>query len=399
MMQARICQRVLKHLIRAELIASNPQLYQKVKLSDITADLPLKDGPLAIDSLTLVGLATAVATMFSLFDSGTEDTLLGSRSPKQWAHIIEMATPEKMVFKTSGSSGEPKCIEHELSILRGEAQFWAALMPQDSKRIVAICPAHHIYGFIWTTLLSAAYLELYGRTLDIIDLALEDLPSSKFESLDIIVTVPTVWDFIAQSKMKLPSNCVGISSTAPLAAQTALYLRALPQMDAFFEIYGSSETSAIGFRVSGNQYRLIPTLAHSANQKGQLVRANSRGEFTRLALQDELAWISDTEFTPIKRKDDVIQLGGNNVSPSWVASKICEAIEVADCAVRSFTHQGKPALKVFIQLASDTEDNRHQVIWDLRQRLPAYAMPRSFAFGSSLPKTENGKSADWPLPA
>jgi long-chain acyl-CoA synthetase len=399
MMQARVWQRVLQHLIRAELIASNPQLYQKVKLMDIAADLPLKDGPLAIDSLTLVGLATAAATMFNLFEDGTEDTLLGSRSPALWARIIEKSTPAKIVFKTSGSSGEPKCIEHELTILMDEARFWASAMPQDAKRIVTICPAHHIYGFIWTTLLSDAFVELTGRALDIVDLALEDLSASKLEALDIIVTVPTVWDFIAQSKMKLPSNCVGISSTAPLSEQTSGYLRAMPQMDAFFEIYGSSETSAVGFRVASGQYRLVPMIAHSGSTKGELVRANANGEFTRLALQDELEWISDTEFTPIKRKDNIIQLGGHNVSPTWVATKICEALEVADCAVRSFTHQGKPALKAFIQLASDTEDNRHQVIWDLRQRLPAHAMPRSFAFGSSLPRTENGKSADWPLPA
>lgn len=391
--------RVVQHLIRAELKAQHPQLYRRVTLSDIAPDLELKDGPLAIDSLTLVGLAVATATLFNLYERGTEDTLLGKRTPTQWAQIVCNAAPSKLVFKTSGSSGEPKAIEHELSLLEDEADFWASVMSPEASRIVAICPAHHIYGFIWTELLSAAFLKLNGRSLEIVDIAIEDLSVSTFNSNDIIVTVPSVWDFIAKSRMSLPANLVGVSSTAPLSPETAQQLRANPSLDALFEIYGSSETSAVGFRVTGTHYQLLPSLLHSASDEAELVRADSEGQFKRIALQDQLQWKSDREFLPLKRKDDVVQVGGHNVSPQWVAQKITEALEVQDCAVRSFNHQGRAALKAFITLKVDTEDNRHQIIWDLRERLPAHAMPKSFAFGTSLPMTDTGKLADWPLPA
>jgi long-chain acyl-CoA synthetase len=392
--------RVVQHLLRAELQATHPQLYARVKLADISADLPLKDGPLAIDSLTLVGLATAVAGQFNLFESGTEDTLLGQRTPSKWAKIIQQSSPSKIVFRTSGTSGEPKSVEHSLAMLCTEAQFWAKLLPPSLLRIVAIAPAHHIYGFIWTTLLSDAFQQIHGKALPIVDIAVEDLNASALQSGDLIVTVPSVWDYIAQTAMPLPNNTVGITSTAPMSPATATALRARSDLDALFEIYGSSETSAVGFRYAEGPYELLPQLHRSASDSKEIVRASDTDEtqFHRLSLQDELQWLADRQFLPTRRKDDVIQIGGHNVSPQWVLEQILLLPEVRDCAVRSFTHQGKAALKVFMLLQDDCEDNRHKTIWALREQLPAQAMPKSFAFGAALPRSETGKLSDWPLP-
>jgi long-chain acyl-CoA synthetase len=392
--------RVVQHLLRAELQATHPQLYSRVKLADIPSSLPLKDGPLAIDSLTLVGLATAVAGQFNLFESGTEDTLLGQRTPLQWAKIIQKSSPTKIVFRTSGTSGEPKSIEHSLAMLSSEATFWAESLPASINRIVAIAPAHHIYGFIWTTLVSNAYEQVHGKSLLIVDIAIEDLNAAALTPGDLIVTVPSVWDYIAQTAMPLPQGCVGISSTAPMNPESARVLRARADLDALFEIYGSSETSAVGFRYACGPYELLPQLQRSATDSNEIVRAGEadNNQYHRLALQDQLEWTADRQFLPIKRKDDVIQIGGHNVSPQWVAEQIAQMPDVTDCAVRSFTHQGKAALKVFLILKDDCEDNRHKTIWTLREQLPAQAMPKSFAFGVALPRSETGKLTDWPLP-
>jgi long-chain acyl-CoA synthetase len=391
--------RVVQHLIRAELRVSHPQLYQRVELSDIVPTLPLKDGPLAIDSLTLVGLATACATLFNLFENGNEDTLLGQRTPAQWASIVEQSSPSKLSFKTSGTSGTPKIIEHSLAMLQDEAAFWASLLPDGTERIVAICPAHHIYGFIWSTLLQAALQNRLNKSIQIVDVSLEKLSSSVFKSNDLIVSVPTIWDFISSSNMALPNDVTLISSTAPLSVETAATLRNKPQVNAMFEIYGSSETSAVGFRYAAGPYELIPQLQRSATDENLLVRQSDDGEFRRLNLQDHLQWEADRQFTPTKRIDGVVQLGGHNISPEWVKQQIALSPEIKECAVRAFDQNGKVALKAYLVLSEDTEDNRHQLIWNLRESLAAHAMPRSFAFGTSLPKTETGKLADWPLPA
>jgi long-chain acyl-CoA synthetase len=391
--------RVVQHLIRAELRVSHPQLYQRVELNDISPTLPLKDGPLAIDSLTLVGLATATATLFNLFENGNEDTLLGQRTPAQWASIVENANPSRLAFKTSGTSGTPKIIEHSLAMLQDEATFWATLLPEGIQRIVAICPAHHIYGFIWTTLVQQALEKQNKCKIDIVDLSLERLSSAALQANDLIVSVPTVWDFIATSHMALPNDVVLVSSTAPLTAQTAELLRSRAQVQAMFEIYGSSETSAVGFRFASGPYELIPQLQRSGSDADKIVRQCEDGEFRQLSLQDHLEWDADRHFKPTKRIDDVVQLGGHNVSPAWVKEQITLSPEVKECAVRTFEQNGKVALKTYLVLQNDTEDNRHQLIWNLRERLAAHAMPRSFAFGTSLPKTETGKLADWPLPA
>jgi long-chain acyl-CoA synthetase len=391
--------RVVQHLIRAELRVSHPQLYQRVELNDISPSLPLKDGPLAIDSLTLVGLATATATLFNLFENGNEDTLLGQRTPGLWANIIEKANPQKLAFKTSGTSGTPKIIEHSLAMLQDEATFWATLLPEGIERIVAICPAHHIYGFIWTTLVQQVLEKQNKRNIDIVDLSLDRLSSAVFQPNDLIISVPTVWDFIATSRMALPNDVVLVSSTAPLSAQTADLLRSRAQVQAMFEIYGSSETSAVGFRFAPGPYELIPQLQRSGSEADKVVRQCEDGEFRQLSLQDHLEWDAGRHFTPTKRIDDVVQLGGHNVSPEWVKEQIVLSPEVKECAVRSFEQNGKVALKTFLVLQTDTEEHRHQIIWNLRERLATHAMPRSFAFGTTLPTTETGKLADWPLPA
>jgi long-chain acyl-CoA synthetase len=391
--------RVIQHLIRAELRVTHPQLYQRVELTDVSPALPLKDGPLAIDSLTLVGLATACATLFSLFENGNEDTLLGQRTPQQWATIVEQSNPSKLAFTTSGTSGTPKIIEHSLAMLRDEAKFWASVLPDNIERIVAICPAHHIYGFIWTSLVQEALQSRLTKLIPIVDVSFENLASSTFKSNDLIVSVPTIWDFIASSKMALPKDVTLVSSTAPLSANTAATLRDRQQVLAMFEIYGSSETSAVGFRYEAGPYELIPQLQRSAAEENCVVRQGEDGEFRRLSLQDHLQWEADRKFTPMKRIDDVVQLGGHNVSPQWVKEQIALSPEVKDCAVRTFEQNGRVALKTYLVLKNDTEDNRHQLIWNLRERLATHAMPRSFAFGTNLPKTETGKLADWPLPA
>lgn len=391
--------RVVQHLIRAELRVTHPQLYQRVELANISPTLPLKDGPLAIDSLTLVGLATACATMFNLFENGTEDTLLGQRTPEQWASIVAQSNPSKIAFKTSGTSGIPKIIEHSLAMLQDEASFWASLLPDNIERIVAICPAHHIYGFIWTTLVQEALQSRFRKSVPILDIGLENLSSSVFKSNDLIVSVPAIWDFISSSNMALPQDVTLVSSTAPLSAETSAKLRAKQQVQTMFEIYGSSETSAVGFRYAAGPYELIPQLQRSATEENLVVRQCEDGEFRRLNLQDQLHWDADRKFTPMKRIDDVVQLGGHNVSPQWVSEQISLSQEIKECAVRTFEQNGKVALKTYLVLEDDTEENRHQIIWNLRERLTAHAMPRSFAFGTSLPKTETGKLADWPLPA
>jgi long-chain acyl-CoA synthetase len=390
--------RVVRHLIRAELRVTHPQLYKRVELADISPTLPLKDGPLAIDSLTLVGLATACATMFNLFENGTEDTLLGQRTPEQWASIVAQSNPSKIAFKTSGTSGTPKIIEHSLAMLQDEAAFWASLLPDNIERIVAICPAHHIYGFIWTTLVQEALQSRFRKPVPILDVGLENLSSSVFKSNDLVVSVPAIWDFIGSSNMALPQDVTLVSSTAPLSAETSAKLRAKQQVQAMFEIYGSSETSAVGFRYAAGPYELIPQLQRSATEENLVVRQCADGEFRRLNLQDQLHWDADRKFTPMKRMDDVVQLGGHNVSPQWVGEQISLSQEIKECAVRTFEQNGKVALKTYLVLEEDTEENRHQIIWNLRERLTAHAMPRSFAFGTSLPKTETGKLADWPLP-
>jgi hypothetical protein len=60
-----------------------------------------------------------------------------------------------MTVATSGSTGSPRLCIHNVADLLDEAVFLAAQFT-GRRRVVALVPAHHLYGIIWTALLPDA---------------------------------------------------------------------------------------------------------------------------------------------------------------------------------------------------------------------------------------------------
>lgn len=362
-------------------------------------ELAIRGGGWGADSLELLTLSAAVNEMFHVYESVLEDLLLRYKLTSEWIDVVMRSLEqysEKITFQTSGSMGRAKRCEHSMKDLWQEAAEWAAILP-NVRRIVAAVPAHHIYGFLWTVLLP----EVLG--VEVVDARGWDpgMWQSRIEEGDLVVAHPMLWGLLARTVRRWPAVTAGITSTAPLDRTVAAKLRAAG-LASLVEVYGSSETAGIGWREDmAGPYRLARDWRRVNRGNGTPVLERNQGR-VRVEPLDELCWVSDTEFFVTSRRDEVVQVGGVNVSPQAVAGRILEHPLLSECAVRKMTAQEGERLKAFLVFAHpalDTPENRQKVEGWIHESLSPVECPRSIEFGESLPRNELGKLRDWPAHA
>jgi long-chain acyl-CoA synthetase len=347
--------------------------------------LDLRDPVLALDSLSRVQLATAASTWFNAFESGYSDLFLARSRITEWAAVAVEARRNgaaDFTFSSSGSTGARKQIRHTEAMLLAEAAAWARVFAS-ARRIVVLCPVHHIYGFIFGVLLPGQ-LQAEG-----IDATHEALPA--ILPNDLIIAVPAQWQWLAARQLAFPPGVVGVSSTAPLAGEVRMQICGLG-LDALYEIYGSSETAGVGFRCESDApYTLLD--GRHCMPDGSLAVRMPDNTFGSLQIQDELAWVDERHFHVGTRSDGAVQVGGHNVSPAWVVSQLKQHKAVRDAAVRLDSQTEPARLKAFVVLeAADQADAFEN--W-MRETLPWYACPARLTYGGELPRNAMGKLTDW----
>jgi long-chain acyl-CoA synthetase len=343
---------------------------------------------LNVDSLHRVHLATAAATWCDAFDSGFSDLFLAKRHSDDWGQVMLRSRQAKgsspsVTFSTSGSTGQRKHIRHREAFLRQEAADWAVLLPQ-VKRVVTLVATHHIYGFIWGVLLPQAL------GVAVVDGELACLPEP--QAGDLWVAVPDQWQWLAQSKKTWPAGVVGISSTAPMPADThqALLHNGLARL---VQVYGSTETSGLAWRDQPDQAYALAT-GRQRQPDDSIALQLSPGQWVQAPVQDQLNWVDAQRFNLLGRTDQSVQIGGHNVSPQWVADQLMLHPAVQQASVRLDSQLDPARLKAFVVLAPAVTDTQ-QVLQHAQQTLPWYAAPASITFGDELPCNAMGKLSDW----
>jgi 4-coumarate--CoA ligase len=361
---------------------------------DLPADARLDRPPAAMDSLEALELAGAVNEMFQLHRTGLEDNLLRFRSLDRWTEVVVRswaAHPEAVVFRTSGTTGEPRAIRHSAESLAREIGFHAARFA-DRRRVVAFPPAHHIYGFLFTVMLPQALsLPLAeGWRMGSGALAADLRPG------DLVIGFPAIWRYLAASMPDWPADVRGVTSTGPMDSDVAEDLRRAG-LAGLTEIYGSSETAGIGARDSHEAPFELLDFWRRDGMEG-LVRVGSDGVAGEsVPVPDRLIWESERTFRPAGRLDGAVVVGGVNVHPDRVAAALREHPAVRECAVRPFRAEGETRLKAFVVPAVSVASDR------LRAQLEAWSAARFSAperpvrldFGDRLPRNAMGKAADW----
>lgn len=366
------CKAVLQSLLGAELSAYR----------GVAADW--QENP-DIDSLERLHLAGCVNEFFRLHETGVEDRLLMTSSIDDWASLVAQATMETsgLTFRTSGSTGQPTAHLHPWNQIAAEAKALELCLADvlSIQRVLSWLPLHHLYGFMLGIALPAV-----GQIprLWVNSHALPEITSG-----DLVVTVPPRWDYLARSGKSWPPQVVGVTSTAPLSEATADHLLELG-LTGLLDIYGSTETGGVATRWRPDPtYQLLTHWLRSDH-----LHIQRKGDTVTIPLLDKAHWLSDRTFHLNGRIDDVVSIGGVNVSPGLITERLLALNSVDGCTVRPIKAASQTRLKAFIVPTASEAITSDEIAKTISQ-WPAAERPISFTYGAVLPTNTMGKLTDW----
>ncbi|SFX54496.1 AMP-binding enzyme [Marinospirillum alkaliphilum] len=357
---------------------------------------------LGADSLERLALATRVTDFFQLRETGVEDYLLRKDSLGEWVELIRLSRARgsrDLTFQTSGSSGIPSQCDHRwLTLLNEVGHFHAVftdVLQQPVRRVIALVPCHHIYGFLFTLLLPDIHQLPVVRGHQALQLVMQ----RQLQPGDLLVGHPFIWAQISRSGKVFPAGVMGLTSTGP-ADPAVLEALLAQQLGNITEIYGATETAGVGYRLHHQQpFTLLPRWQRDAHHPASLLDASMQNA-PAVCLPDHLQWFDERHFCPIGRKDHAVQVGGINVFPRQIEQWLESLPEVASARVRLMTPAEGQRLKAFIVPENPLQplDELSELLQQrCEQHLAAVERPRHFSFGDVLPAGAYGKAADWPI--
>lgn len=305
---------------------------------------------------------------------------------------------------TSGSTGEPKAIGKTFAQLDSELAALEMLWPVDHDAVIISTVTHqHFYGLIFRLLWPLVrgqsfeteqwqYTEdVYSRALRYSSFALVSTPSHLGR-----MNTSVAWADVA-------GRCRSVlSSAAPLRRQDSLSVAQLLKAPVR-EIYGSSETGAIAWRVqsdsSDEAWQGLPGMLLSQTDDSLLIVAAMQLAEPSLEMSDRIEFVADGRFHLLGRVDRIVKVEGKRVSLAEVEREVqrspCIAVAKALVITRKRTE-----LALVLEL---TEAGRRtlamigkpKLVRQLRQHLEncfePVLLPRRWRFVEQLPYNSQGK--------
>lgn len=386
MLSMLACEPVVRELVAAEVVHQR-RINAHEAQRQLMAVEALGEPPLALDSLELLGAAQAVNIFFRLHEVGTEDYLLRYRSISQWCEVVRSALEHGtsgLTFLSGGSTGRPRSRARSWEALQAEVASLASIV-EGRRRVVCDAPLQHIYGFTWGAWL-AEHLDvplLYGPLAG-------DAIHRGLRAGDLVVSVPERWRYLATVLGRLPADVIGVTSTARCPPSVARDL-ADAGLGGLVEVYGSSETGGVGWRVDPLAPYCLFDHWHRGDGDALIDKQGNS-----ITAPDNLRWHDDRHLEPGPRRDDVVQVGGTNVKLTWVRDALLEHPQIADCAVRPTDTRSGLRLKAFVVEMHVGEPISEQALRDwIRARFATPERPVQLDFGNALPRNEIGKLCDW----
>lgn len=291
------------------------------------------------------------------------------------------------IFHTSGSTGESKTVYQHLDFLMQEANCVLNRQPI-VQRVVCAVPLHHTFGFTMGMMTS--------RRCSCPCEQIVPFPGAICRAIapnTVILGIPFLWELVFPLLQDVPSSTLLLSAGAPLSAATAT--KYAEKGINLLNIYGSSETGALGLCKAGERYFTLPP--HFEHEGERLFRRLPDGTRAQIQAEDVLAWQDNRHFSLVGRIDKAVQVAGVNVYPHNIAEKISQHPYVRECAVRlDLTHRvGR--LKTFVVPAIEESDAviKKALVRFCIQTLTPPERPVRIRLGKELPRNPMGKLADW----
>ena len=307
----------------------------------------------------------------------------------------------RLLFNTSGSSGEPKLIEKRLRQLANEVDAleaqWGAELGQAC--IIGSVAAQHIYGLLFRVIWPlCAGRPLLRRALPFpedIQLASRNLADfCLVASPALLKRMGDNLDWPALSRVRRV-----FSSGGPLPAEASQQLQQkLGQAPT--EIYGSSETGGIAWRQGGSLWQPFTGVELDQDEQGALRVASpylppGHVEQTADAVQIQ----ADGRFKLLGRLDRIVKLEEKRISLPMLENALAEHPFVGEARL-SVIEDNRAFLAALIALSDAglhalRNQGRRALTQALRKHLAQYcealALPRRWRLVRQLPCNSQGK--------
>jgi len=367
--------------------------------------LPADNQPETLRNLSNTGVALGQTAPVSRSEEGASP-LFASQSP-QWS---TQPLPEIAVsLYTSGSSGEPQRLDKRFDQLDAELATQALLWPLKGSLVVSQVSHQHIYGLLFSILRPlcegspfSAQICRYPETLR------NWLQSCQDEGLRmVLVSAPPALSRLPETPDWIPASTALdtiYSSGAPLSRDASDQVEACLGTPVH-EVYGSSETGGIGWRVQqrGSSWTPFPGVGVDQDADNRLwLRSRHLETPDQWQRQADLIVLTEDGFELLGRTDRIIKIGGKRISLTAMDRALAELPGVE--RAQTLTLQRRDLrLAAVIQLDTDALPHDHaqhrETVKRLRQALAARfetpALPRYWRFVSHWPTNAQGKlSAD-----
>lgn len=324
-----------------------------------------------LSSMQIVELSAYVNSFFNFLDVEQAPNLLIDTQIDNWVNKILAVRKERdayITFQSSGTSGISKSVTHSIESINTEVAYLKTIINKPS-RVLSYVPSNHIYGFLFTIVLPQSW--------NIPVVKASQLDSLQFQKDDLIVATPFNWQFIYSSLNNIKMELSGISSGAPL--NDGLYKELENKGIAITEIYGSTETAGIGFRHNSfKAFELYPYWAFSESRKS-IVR---KYDFQEFQLLDQINLLPTYHFTIGSRIDEMIQIGGVNISLKNIQEKLLTIKFVTKALVYAKSIGTGVLIGVTISLTNQDELTKLKCVEEMNRLLDPLEIPTNITFVS-----------------
>lgn len=316
------------------------------------------------------------------------------RVPREFGGAIQLFT--------SGSSGEPQCVDKTLAQLLTEIAAqqdrWGVLA--EGATTLATVSHQHIYGLLFKVLwpLSSGR-PFVGKTY--VDVAALLRDAAQMAPVLWIASPAQLSRRIDDWPWQLGNALRAIfSSGGPLAAQDALAIERLSGI-APYEIYGSTETGGIAWRRQGEDARWqpLPGVEVAVDTEG-LLRVNSPWLEEVFVAQDRVQIDAEGRFHLLGRADRVVKIEEKRISLTQVEALLGGSDWVTEARTLTVTRARECVAAAVVLSAAGREkllcEGRAALVRALRHflapDLDGVALPRQWRFVDAIPTNQQGKS-------
>jgi acyl-coenzyme A synthetase/AMP-(fatty) acid ligase len=367
-----------------------------------TACIPSDNRPGTISRLRseLDGLAGE----FDCAEAVTAGAKDGTTQEADW--IVPDPDSIALEIYTSGSTGTPKSINKTINQLERESEVIESLWPSRADTVILATVSHqHIFGMtfglFWPFSSGRAFETRFCEFNEDVR-----FKAGHYQRFALVSSPSHLGRFSSSIDWAgIADRCeYVVSSAAPLAREDSLAVGRLLAAPVR-EIYGSSETGAIAWRIQQSDqadasWHALPGNSLEPNANGTLtLRSPYLGEPDSYELPDRAEFDQDGGFRLLGRADSIVKVEGKRVSLAAIEQQLQSSERVKH--VKALTiERARVETAIVMQLSPAGQkllqaQGRRALINDFRKTLlqgfEAVVVPRRWRFVEEMPFNRQGK--------